>query len=177
MTDTLAWGQTLTWPELQGRERVLELEAPDEARRDIARSLDLETVTRLTATLTLRPWLDGVAVEGRLSGVAGRICGLSLEPFDETVNEQLRLKIVPQGSPNTPQDEGVEVVIDLESEDPPEEAQSAAVDLSTYLVDAFSLALDPFPRKPGAVFVAPEEPVMISPFAALRGLADRPKKP
>jgi hypothetical protein len=177
MTDTLAWGQSLTWPELQGRERSLEMGAPDEARRDIARSLNLENLTRLSATLTLRPWLDGVAVEGRLSGVAGRICGLSLEPFDETVNEHVHLRIVPQGSPNAPRDDGAEVVIDFEADDPPEEAEGASIDLSAFLVDVFALALNPFPRKPGAVFVAPDEPVAISPFAALKGLADRPKRP
>jgi hypothetical protein len=176
VSERLAWGQTLTWPELQGRERTVTLEAPEAARREIARSLGLESLARLTSTLTLRSWLDGVVIDGRLTGVAGRICGLSLDPFDESVDEQVRLRIVPRGSPNAPRDEGGEVVIDLEAEDPPEEAEGPAIDLAAYVLEAFVVALDPFPRKPGAMFVAPEEPAVVSPFAALRGLTERPKR-
>lgn len=177
MNEILAWGQTLSWPELQGGERTVTLDAPDGARRDIAQSLGLESLTTITSTLTLRPWLDGVAIDGRVAGVAGRICGLSLDRFDETVDQDVHLRIVPRGSPNAPRDDGTEVVIDLEAEDPPEEVEGAAVDLSAYVLEAFALALDPFPRKSGAVFVPPEEPVVISPFAGLAGLANRPKRP
>ena len=177
MIDHLVWGESLTWPELQGRERRVSLDAPDSARREIGRSLDLPGLSSLTAALTLSPWLDGVAIDGRVSGVAARVCGLTLDPFEEVVNETFRLRIVPHGSPNAPTAEGGEVVIDLDAEDPPEEAEGPTVDLSAYVVEAFALALDPFPRKPGAVFVAPEEPVIISPFAALKGLAERPKRP
>jgi hypothetical protein len=172
----LAWGETLTWPELQSRDRTLTLEAPEAVRRDIARTLDLQALPSLSATLSLKPWLDGVAIDLRLKAVASRVCGLSLEPFDEVADDHVRLKIVPQGSPNAPGPEGGEVVIDLDADDPPEAVEGAAIDLSTFVVEALSLALDPFPRKPGAVFVAPEEPVVISPFAALKTLADRPKK-
>ena len=177
MSDRLGWGQALTWPELQGRERTVLLEANAGERMAIARSLDLESLARLTAAITLRPWLDGVSIDGWMDGAAIRLCGLSLEPFEEVLKDEFRLRLLPQGSPNLPKQEGTEFVIDLEADDPPEEAGGATVDLSAYVVEAFALALDPFPRKPGAVFVAPEEPVALSPFAALKALADRPKRP
>ncbi|WP_236627552.1 hypothetical protein [Caulobacter sp. B11] len=42
--------------------------------------------------------------------------------------------------------------------------------MSGYVIEHLALELDPFPRKPGAVFVAPPEPVELSPFAALKRL-------
>jgi len=177
MSDRLGWGQALSWPELQGRERTVVLEANGDARLAIAKALDLESLSRLSAVVTLRPWLDGVAIDGRLNAAAIRLCGLTLEPFEEVVTDAFRLRVAPRGSPNVPSQDGTEVVIDLDADDPPEEADGDTVDLSAYLVEAFALALDPFPRKPGAVFVAPEEPVVLSPFAALKALPDRPKRP
>jgi len=42
------------------------------------------------------------------------------------------------------------------------------------VVEALSLALDPFPRKPGAAFEAPLETQPLSPFAALDHLRRKP---
>ena len=177
MSEHLAWGQSLTWPELQARDRTVLLELDVDQRAGIAKSLELEGLSRLSATIALRPWLDGVAIDGGLQARATRLCGLTLEPFEEVIEERFRLRLLPKGSPNMPTHEGTEFVIDLDADDPPEEVEGATVDLSACVVEAFSLALAPFPRKPGAVFVAPDEPVVISPFAALKTLADRPKRP
>ena len=38
------------------------------------------------------------------------------------------------------------------------------------MIEHLALELDPFPRKPGAVFVQPPEPTELSPFAALKSL-------
>ena len=52
----------------------------------------------------------------------------------------------------------------------PEPIEGDVIDLGGYLVEHLSLELDPFPRKPGAVFEQPPEPGEISPFAVLKGL-------
>jgi hypothetical protein len=44
------------------------------------------------------------------------------------------------------------------------------LNLVHYVLEDLSLSIDPFPRKPGAVFVAPEPAVELSPFAVLRQL-------
>jgi hypothetical protein len=44
------------------------------------------------------------------------------------------------------------------------------LDLVHYVLEDLSLSIDPFPRKPGAVFIAPEPAVEVSPFAILRQL-------
>jgi hypothetical protein len=46
------------------------------------------------------------------------------------------------------------------------------VDLAAVLTEQLALALDPFPRKPGARFEAPGTAGELSPFAALARLKD-----
>jgi hypothetical protein len=135
----------------------------------------LEGLEQLAARLTLQPWLDGVEIDGRIEALAIRRCGISLETFDETISEPLTLRIVPAGSPNAPRAEGEAIVIDLDAEDPPDEASGDGVDVTAYVVEALALALDPFPRKPGAVFEAPEPTSTPTPFAVLARLA-KPSK-
>jgi len=55
-----------------------------------------------------------------------------------------------------------------------DEATGEALDLAAYVVEALALALDPFPRKPGAVFVSPAPVGETSPFAALARLTRPP---
>ncbi len=168
-----AWDVRLTWPELQAGRRVLTLEAPAGALAGIARDLDLEGLERLAARVELAPWLDGVEIDGRIEALAIRRCGISLETFEETISEPLRVRIVPAGSPNAPRAEGEAVVVDLDAEDPPDEATGDGVDVTAYVVEALALALDPFPRKPGAVFEPPEPTASLTPFAVLAALAKR----
>jgi hypothetical protein len=62
---------------------------------------------------------------------------------------------------------GLELPSDEEDADLIEDGK---IDLGQYAVEQLALSLDPFPRKPGAEFVQPEEPAEISPFAALKAL-------
>ncbi|HLZ81944.1 MAG TPA: DUF177 domain-containing protein [Caulobacteraceae bacterium] len=173
MSEAWPWGRLLAWPAPRGPERRLTLEADPEVRAQVARDLELEDVERLGAGIVVRPWLDGMEIEGRVEALVTRLCGVSLEPFEVAVDEPLKVRIVPLGSPNAPQAEA-EVVVDLEAEDPPDEAAAEGVDPGAYVVETLALSLDPFPRKPGVVFEQPQEPEASSPFAALADLVKRP---
>lgn len=172
MTDP--WRETLPFNALRagGERRFV---ADPGARERVAGALDLEGLDRLEASLDFGPWLDGAVVNGTLQATAIRRCGVSLDLFPETIDEPIRITFVPVGSPHAPEP-SLEVEIDPEAEDPPEVVTGNSVDLGAYLVEALSLALDPFPRKPGAVFepLPVEEPEL--PFAALRALRT-PKGP
>ena len=72
------------------------------------------------------------------------------------------------GSPE-PDGEG-DVELDLEADDPPDVLDAETLDLARYLVEHLALALDPFPRKPGAVFEPPVGAEPESPFAVLKAL-------
>ena len=58
-------------------------------------------------------------------------------------------------------------------EDAPDVIEDGRIDLGQYAVEQLALSLDPFPRKPDAEFVQPEEPGELSPFAVLKTVRDR----
>jgi hypothetical protein len=159
------------WTELRdvGHETLL----MDEAGRErIARMLGLEGLEILRATVAHEPWLDGARVHGRVEAVAGRLCGISLEPFEESVDTSFDLRFVPEGSPNAPAPE-VELTVSLDDDDPPDIVPGGGIDLMSYLIEALGLALDPFPRKAGVVFDYVGPPDETSPFSILKSATSR----
>jgi len=170
---TAAWTYPLRWSEVARRPTV-RLVADETTRARIAEALGLPGVQRLQADLQVRPWLDGAEIEGRIDADVTQICGVSLDPFEAPVTDAFVVHVVPAGSPLAPAADADEVELQLEAEDPPDVASGDVIDLAAYVVEYFALALDPFPRKPGVAFEAPEDPPVESPFAALKALKDRP---
>ena len=147
--------------------RRLELDAA--TRNMIAESLDLVSLERLEADLVARGWFDGAVIDCRWSAEVVQICGVELEPFPTALNGEFLVRVVPQGSLHAP-DPDEELTIDLEADDPPDVLEDDVIDLGAYVVEHLALEIDPFPRKPDAVFEPPEAPAELSPFAVLRGL-------
>ena len=87
MNDTSAWFRPLRWREVPSGNMVLALKADPAERSAVAKQLDAEGIGRLEANLSLSPWFDGVEISGELRAVVTRLCGVSLEPYDETVDE------------------------------------------------------------------------------------------
>jgi hypothetical protein len=137
----------------------------------LALDLNLEDIQSLQAKGTLTAWRDGLEIDGNLTGVVIQTCGVSLEPFEVSINELIHLRAVPLGSPNLPTLIDGEVEIDLDSEDPPEAFSSDGVDIGSLFCESLALSLDPFPRKPGTVFESPSSQIQLSPFSVLAGLA------
>jgi hypothetical protein len=138
----------------------------------VARFLGLEDVSHLSARLTLQPWFDGAEIAGEMEARFTRLCGLTLEPFEVLLDEPLFLRALPAGSAHAPPPPSGEIDLELEVEDPPEVLGVDGVDLGDVVVQTLALALDPFPRKPGAVFVAPGASRDDSPFGVLARLTE-----
>jgi hypothetical protein len=149
------------------------LEADEAARRAIAEALDLVRLDRLEADLDLSSWLDGVRIDGRWRADIVQTCGVSLDEFATSLSGEFTVRAVPVGSPHAPPPEA-EVEIDLDAEDPPDVLESDTIDLGGYVVEHLALEIDPFPRKPGAVFEPPGAEPEASPFAALLKLKGDP---
>ncbi len=163
------WPVPLHLHELSRGVQTLSLE-PDQATRErIAKVLNLEALNAFTADVEVRPWLDGADVRASFRAVVTQLCGISLDPFETEVRATFEVKCVPAGSPNEPASDA-EVAIDLEADDPPDVLEGDVIDLGAYLVEHLSLEIDPFPRKPDAVFEAFETGASVSPFAALHVL-------
>jgi hypothetical protein len=147
------------------------------ARAALTKRLGLEALPGLVADLEVRPWMDGCQVLGRFEGEVTQVCGVSLEPFSQPVSGEIDLRLAPEGSPNLPEEPMIsgEIEVSLDTPDPPERLDGETVDLMAILAEHLALAIDPFPRRPDAVFEwsAPTEET--SPFAALRALRKPPE--
>lgn len=144
--------------------------APDEAeRRDMARELDLRGLPQLEARLRVEPWHDGIEVSGKWQARVEQTCGVTLEPLDSDLSGEFVVRVVPDGSPLAPAEASL-ADMDPDAEDPPEVSETGDVDLTRLVFEHLALEIDPFPRKPGAVFEAPPELEELSPFAVLKQL-------
>ena len=144
--------------------------APDEsARASMAKTLGLVSLPRFAAALDVAPWLDGAEVRGTWDGVVVQTCGVSLEDFETPLSGQFLVRVLPHSSPNAPVP-AVEMDLDPDADDPPDVLEDGEIDLGAYVIEHLALEIDPFPRKPGAVFEPPQTAQIISPFASLRDL-------
>jgi uncharacterized metal-binding protein YceD (DUF177 family) len=166
----LAWPQRLGLSEVARGPVARTLAADDAARARIAKLLGLDQLQSLRAELRVSAWLDGVEIAGSWTARVTQTCGVSLEPFDTDLEGQLHIRAVPAGSQALATSEDHEVELDPEADDPPDVLTSDAVDLGAYVVEDLSLAVDPFPRKPGVMFEPPVAEAEISPFAVLAKL-------
>jgi uncharacterized metal-binding protein YceD (DUF177 family) len=168
----MTWPVTLKLHELARGPVRLKLEPDDAQRAALAKQLGVRKLLAFTASVSVKPWLDGAEVTGRFDAVVEQICGVSLDPFEQPVSGDIEVRAVPHGSPHASPPEGGELELDLEAPDPPDELDGDTVDVSHYVTEHLALEIDPFPRKPGATFdyQPPEEET--SPFAALKKLTE-----
>ena len=145
-----------------GVTRILTPDGPARAR--IARALDLAALDAFEAEVTLAPSAAGWTLSGRVRAQATQTCGLTLEPLPVEIDAPFLVLLA-----ETAEADPDEIVITLDDESP-DLIEDGQIDLGQYAVEQLALRLDPFPRKPGATFVQPDEPAEISPFAVLKQL-------
>ena len=157
-----------------------DIEADQAIRSAVADVGGLREVLSVQASFDVTPERGGrFHVAGRVRARIGQTCVVTLEEMETDIDEPVDLTFVP--SEQIPEmsalvDEAGES--DEETPDPPEPIENGMIDLGRVATDALYLAVDPYPRKPGAVF----EPVVEAadpedhPFAALKALKAEPKK-
>ena len=149
----------------------LRLEPSADQRKAIAKQLGLVSLEDLSAEVFLTSWLDGAEISGVLRARVVQTCSATADDFETPIDARFDLRVLPANSKNAPQDEDSgDLGLDPDADDPPDVLDGEKIDVSGYVIEHLTLELDPFPRKPGAVFVQPPEPVELSPFAALKGL-------
>ncbi len=149
-------------------------------RAALAQVNDLPAVHSLKAALRARRWRgDGLEVTGELRALVRQTCVVTLDEFDSEVVEPIELRFAPPKDapkPRSRRHEPEPEVIEqnMLDDDPPDPLIGGAVDLGAVVSEFLTLALDPYPRKPGAEFVEPapqeeeKEDGVVSPFAKLR---------
>ena len=147
------------------------LAADERTRLSVAKLADLRALSRFEATFELaRHGRGGLHLVGTLSATVGQICVLTLEPIENEVEENIDLVFAPAAISIAEATGSVEEV----SLDGPEPLADGVIDLGALATEFLILAIDPYPRKPGAVFSGPaEDRAADSPFASLSRLKGR----
>lgn len=158
-----------------------DIEADESVRMALAKIAGVRDVAYARASFDLTPERDErVHVRGRVSARVGQTCVVSLDPIENDVVEDIDLVFVPESRIR-------EFVVPINDEDgvggevpeAPEPIVNGVIDLGRLATDVLFLGIDPYPRKPDAVFAPPASAMDPEdhPFAALKDLKVRPNPP
>ncbi len=134
-----------------GEDEVREIViASAEERAALARRFGLLALDRLEAHLRLdRDGESLIRVTGRFEAEVTQACVASLEPVHSHLEEAFSVlyTLAPEPAEH-------DLVIDPETEEPPEPAGPKGIDLGEAVAQQLALALDPYPRASGAKLAA-----------------------
>ena len=163
----------------EGREFVLEIHANAQERAALARRFGLVALDKLAAAVSATRTARGdVRLAGRLQADAVQTCVVTLDPVPAAIDTEF----VRLFSPAATLDAREEIVLAPNDDDePPEPLVGETVDAGEIAAETLGLALDPFPRAPGATLpplaADPDEkeniPEKSGAFAALAKLKER----
>jgi uncharacterized metal-binding protein YceD (DUF177 family) len=138
---------------------AVEVEAGPDELPAIATRLRILAVASLHCAFKLRRvGADTIEAQGVLRAQVTETCVVSLDPFCHGVQEAFTVHFVPSGAEDdNPDPEAIDQI----------PYSGSAADLGEAAVEQLALALDPFPRKPGAALPADATDEMPGPFAAL----------
>jgi uncharacterized metal-binding protein YceD (DUF177 family) len=163
------WSVPLAVIEVPETGRHIDLIADQGTRAALAKIAGLADLPRLAASFDVIPHgRGGLHVVGRVSAAVGQTCVVTLEPLQNDIDEAIDLVFAPT-SASPPALAGGEV--EVPAEDAPEPLVGGKIDLGAIATEFLVLAIDPYPRKPDAVFQPPPAgDDSAHPFAALAAL-------
>lgn len=129
------------------------IEADAAQREALAAEHGLLGVARYRAELLVTPWRrNGVKVAGKVSADVVQQCVVTLEPMNARVSAEVEGLYLPEESKLGRQgfEGGGEILLDADGPDGPELFSGDMIDPGALAEEFFGLALDPYPRKPGA---------------------------
>ena len=158
-----------------------EIVADEATRAAVAAVAGVKALPRLQASFDLSRQGSGLKLAGEVSATVEQTCVVTLEPMTTDVRESIDLVFVPAEAEAEPELELDQIpdVIDPEAPDGPEPLVNGTADLGAVATEFLLLGIDPYPRKPDAVFDAPEGPGQdagANPFAVLAKLKPEPPK-
>jgi uncharacterized metal-binding protein YceD (DUF177 family) len=151
------------------------IELDDDERNALAEAFGFVEIVALTAEIVLsRDSNHEICLEGRLTAEVIQTCVVSLEPVRQNIDEPIQARFVEEESAAK---RPSPIDLPLTEDDPPDIVSGPVLDLGPIVIEHFLLAVDPYPRAPGAE--APGNPAAAipdeveSPFAVLASLAER----
>jgi uncharacterized metal-binding protein YceD (DUF177 family) len=139
----------------------------------VAKLAAVRDITELGASFDVTPYRgDGLHVTGQVVATVGQECVVTLEPMESRIDEAIDVIFIP---PHAAVAESADSDVVAGDDDQPETLVDGVVDLGALATEFLLLAIDPYPRRPGAVFAPPQPDTDPSahPFAALAALKKR----
>jgi uncharacterized metal-binding protein YceD (DUF177 family) len=151
----------------KGELRV-EISADRGERAALAKRFALIAIDRLDAVMTVYRDATGVVARGHLSGAVVQPCSVTGDPVPAQIEEDFAIRFIPEGTPEADEVELSDADCDTVF------YSGGAIDLGEAAAETLALALDPFPRSPGADAALRDAGVLgedeTGPFAALAKL-------
>jgi hypothetical protein len=163
------WAVPLTVADIADEGQHIELEADAAARERIAPLAGLRCLDRLSASFDLMRSGESVKVSGQVTARVGQTCVVSLEPMENDITETVDLIFSPAASEK---EAPATRMGHADEKEPHEPLVGGVIDLGKLATEFLVLAVDPYPRRPGAEFHAPQpdSDPQSHPFAALGAL-------
>jgi uncharacterized metal-binding protein YceD (DUF177 family) len=164
--DRRPWTTTIKVERIPQGGLALCLVADEAERARLAQDLGLPAVAKAEAALDIVRRHGAWHVTGEIAATVTQVCGVTLEPFEARLREPVEISFSDRVDP---------VPADGEAAmDAPDPLEDGRIDLGAVAAEFLALGLDPYPRKPGVTFAAPDEGnAEMSPFAALKGLVGK----
>ncbi len=166
---TISWHFPVTREDVPETGERFELVADPDTRAAVARTAELRDLPRLEASFEVRrQGVGGLRVTGRVSATVGQSCVVTLEPIANAVEEDIDLLFAPRSVVGKADEEAGALFGSGDNTEPLIEGQ---IDLGALATEFLVIGLDPYPRKPGAMFQPPQDVTPDQgPFAALGAL-------
>lgn len=162
----------------RARPTTFDITADAAVRSEISAELGLVDLSALRFKGEVQPRArDCWRIDGRLTADLNQPCVVTLAPVPEKLDERVMREFVPEG--HAPKADQID--LDVDADDDPD-VFTDMIDPGRVALEALALALDPYPRAPGAEhesrsFTAPGiEPLSdkdLKPFAGLAALKSR----
>jgi uncharacterized metal-binding protein YceD (DUF177 family) len=144
--------------------------ATDEERAAVAKTLELLSCDQLTATYRVRRGAgEGYNVRGKFTADVIQACVVTLAPVYDTINQEFAVEFHPASALV---DDAIGAT-DLDSEVDMEPIDGTTLSIGRVIFEELAAALNPYPRRPGAEYVAPSGTAATAkpnPFAVLEKL-------
>lgn len=143
--------------------------SPDQCAR-LAASFHLPAIPNLSGRFKLsRRGTGPVSAQLDLSAIVTQTCVVSLDAFDQPINERTTLTLL-----TSTQAAAIDPHASIDPDAPDDIiADGTIIDLGAILAEQLALALDPYPRKSGVILTNAVTDAPASPFASLARIAGR----
>lgn len=175
------WRVPITVAQIPESGLTRDIEADSAARDAMAKVAGLRDISVARASFRVTPKSGGrFHVGGHVHARIGQTCVVTLDPVENDIDKEIELIFAPPEQVRSLADL-VDQALEADEEvaDAPEPIINGLIDLGRLATDALFLGIDPYPRKPDAVFeppVTPDDP-KDHPFAKLKALQSRSKRP